>query len=98
MSTLSVYYTPPALADLRRVHRFLAERNKSAADRAVATIHRAVRALSAFPESGRRTPDGDLAHRELLVRFGNSGYVVLYGIEASDIVVVAVRHQREAGY
>jgi plasmid stabilization system protein ParE len=34
--------------------------------------------------------------RELIIPFGRSGYVALFEIEsATDVVVVAVRHQRE---
>jgi plasmid stabilization system protein ParE len=36
--------------------------------------------------------------RELLIEFGESGYVALYLVTDEHIVVLAVRHQREAGY
>jgi ParE toxin of type II toxin-antitoxin system, parDE len=32
------------------------------------------------------------------VPFGNSGYVVLYRYDGSHVVILAVRHAREAGY
>ena len=62
------------------------------------TIRSAVIRLSEFPQSGRGAADLDPNHRELIVRFANSGYVVLYGLDAGDIIVLSVRHQREAGY
>lgn len=38
--------------------------------------------------------------RELVIRFGDSGYVALYRHEPADdaVYVLAVRHQKEAGY
>ena len=38
--------------------------------------------------------------RELLVGFGNSGYVMLYRYEVAEdaVYVLAFRHQKEAGY
>jgi plasmid stabilization system protein ParE len=38
--------------------------------------------------------------REFLIEFGDSGYVVLYRHEGADesIVILAFRHQKEAGY
>ncbi|SCM75730.1 Plasmid stabilisation system family protein (fragment) [uncultured Pleomorphomonas sp.] len=48
---------------------------------------------------GRPLPDlPDL--RELVIAFGESGYVVLYRHEPADdaVYILAFRHQREAGY
>lgn len=37
--------------------------------------------------------------REMLISFGANGYVVLFEIEAKDMVtILAVRHQREDDY
>jgi hypothetical protein len=38
--------------------------------------------------------------RELLIAFGNSGYVALYRHELADnaVYILAFRHQKEAGY
>jgi plasmid stabilization system protein ParE len=36
--------------------------------------------------------------REQFVRFGGSGYVVLYRYDGSQVAILAVRHGREAGY
>ena len=37
-------------------------------------------------------------YRELLIDFGDSGYVALYRHAAGQVTVRALRHQREAGY
>jgi len=36
--------------------------------------------------------------REWIVDFGDSGYVVRYRIDDEAIVVLVVRHQKEAGF
>jgi plasmid stabilization system protein ParE len=38
--------------------------------------------------------------RELLIDFGNDGYVALYRVDAlaNTVTIVAIRHQREAGF
>ena len=40
----------------------------------------------------------DPDYREWPIEFGGSGYVVLYRYHQQTAVVLAVRHQREAGY
>ena len=40
----------------------------------------------------------DPEHRELLIPFGASGYVLVYGVYDDTILVLSVRHQKEAGY
>lgn len=41
-----------------------------------------------------------LEFRELLIGFGDSGYVLLYRFEPQEdvVYVLAFRHQKEAGY
>jgi plasmid stabilization system protein ParE len=92
-----VIWTPAALADVQRLHRFLVSKNPDAARRAVKAIRSGVKTLERQPEVGRPAEDMDPGFREWLVRFGDSGYVVLYRHEAPLVVILAVRHQREAG-
>lgn len=37
-------------------------------------------------------------YREWPIDFGDNGYVVLYRYDGQTAVILAVRHQREAGY
>jgi plasmid stabilization system protein ParE len=64
---------------------------------ALSLIEGALRALRDHPFIGRSVGHG---LRELVISRGRTGYVALYAFdEARDEVVVhAVRHQREAGY
>jgi plasmid stabilization system protein ParE len=84
---------------LERCRRFLAENNPRAAERAARAIERNLALLDTAPDIGR--PVAPLPRlRELVIGFGDSGYVALYRYVADEDVayVLAFRHQKEAGY
>ncbi|XXG19477.1 MAG: type II toxin-antitoxin system RelE/ParE family toxin [Ferrovum myxofaciens] len=37
-------------------------------------------------------------YREWLIDFGDSGYVARYRFDGETVTILAVRHQKEAGY
>ena len=37
-------------------------------------------------------------YREWLIDFGDGGYIALYRYDGETAVILAVRHQKEAGY
>ena len=84
-----------AQSDLARLHAFLADNNPRAADRAVAALIAGLESLENFPERGR--PSGTANVRELIVRFGHSGYVIRYAYRADtdEVVVIRIWHGRE---
>jgi plasmid stabilization system protein ParE len=90
-------YTAKALADLERLTDFLIESDAGAALETVALIEEAVNVLERHPLIGR-----PIEHplRELVISRGRSGYVALYSFEPvhETVLILAVRHQREAGY
>jgi toxin ParE1/3/4 len=91
-------WTPNALADLERAYLFLAEKDEEAATKALDAIDNGALLLEKFPKAGRPAEDLEPEHRELLIPFGASGYVLLYRIENALVCILAARHQREAGY
>lgn len=91
-------WTPQALADVQRLYRFLAGKNIDAAQRAVKAIRQGVKVLTLQPGMGRPIEDLPIEFREWLIDFGDSGYVARYRLDGDAIVVLAVRHQREAGF
>ncbi|MFS2139169.1 type II toxin-antitoxin system RelE/ParE family toxin [Duganella sp. Dugasp56] len=93
-----VRFAPAALRDLERLREFLREKNPTAAKRAAATIIKAIQVLGQQPQIGRPAPEMDAAYRELLIDFGDSGYIALYRYEGDSVTVLALRHQKEAGY
>ena len=91
-------WTPEALRDVQRLRLFLADNSERVATQAVHTIRSHVRVIAEHPEAGRPVVDMDPTFREWFIPFGDSGYVVLYRVEGQAAVVLAIRHQREAGY
>jgi len=94
-----IIVTEGAAQGLRRCRLFLAEKNPQAARRAGETIEHLFALLETEPEIGR--PFDDLPElRELIIPFGDSGYVALYhfDVKADSVYVLAFRHQKEAGY
>ena len=91
-------WTPAALADVARLHDFLKDRNPLAARRAVRAIREGLGLLADQPQVGRPVENMEPEFREWLISFGGSGYVALYHFDGEDAVILAVRHQREAGY
>ena len=91
-------WSPPALADVQRLYRFLAIKDGDAARRAIKTLRAGVKILARQPEAGRPVPDMDPIFREWLINFGTSGYIALYRFDGERATILAVRHQKEAGY
>jgi plasmid stabilization system protein ParE len=94
-----IVVTEGAIVGLERCRRFLAPKNPRAAIRARQQIARNFLLLETTPETGR--PLDDMPElRELIIGFGESGYVALYRYEPDDdaVYLLAFRHQREAGY
>lgn len=91
-------WTPQALADVQRLYRFLSSKNMDAARRAVQAIRQGVKVLTLQPGMGRPIEDLPVEFREWVIDFGDSGYVARYRLDGDVIVVLAVRHQKEAGF
>ena len=94
-----ISYAPRASSDLQRLVDFLddADADPSAAAQTAELIVSAVEALQHHPLLGRPVEWG---FRELVISRGRSGYLALYRYdEARDrVLVLTIRHQREAGY
>ena len=95
----SVIITEGAGRGLERCRQFLSLKNPQVARRAGQTIERQFALLETIPEIGRPFPEMP-EMRELVIGFGDSGYVALYRYEptADAVYVLAFRHQKEAGY
>jgi Plasmid stabilization system protein len=85
---------PPALDDLARLSEFLRETDPGAASETVSLILDGLKVLAIHPLIGRPL---DANRRELVIFRGRSGYVAQYSyrVREDEVVVLAVRHQRE---
>ena len=99
-----VRFAPGALRDLERLREFLRSKNPVAAKRAALVINKTIQLLKQHPQIGRPADEADTepveaqGQCELMIDFGDSGYVALYQYEDGDVIVLALRHQREAGH
>lgn len=100
MHRYSLRLTPEAAADLERLQSFLIKRNVAAAERALLAIENAFHLLQASPFSCRKAWPGDQPLlREIVIPFGDSGYVALFEIDGPrQVTILAVRHEREEDY
>jgi plasmid stabilization system protein ParE len=100
-----VRLTRDAEADLGRLFDFALERELSRdggdltlPEQALAALRAGFATLKTSPFTCRKAGQSPFL-RELIIPFGRSGYVALFEIEdASNVVVMAVRHQLEDDY
>lgn len=92
-------------ADLQRLEDFAIERELSSEipdwttpQRALDAIREGMRLLSWSPYSCRKAELGNGRSRELIVPFGEAGYIVLFEIVGDVVIAGAVRPQREEDY
>lgn len=103
--SIRVRFTRGAEADLERLFDFVLERelardggNLNLPEQALLAIRACIAILKSSPFTCRKVGHSPFL-RELIIPIGRSGYVALFEIEgASDVVVTAVRHQREDDY
>jgi plasmid stabilization system protein ParE len=91
-----ILLAPDAVEDVERLRTFLDQNNPGAAQRALESIWTAIERLQEFPEMGMQTEDAGI--RQIVVRFGSSGYIVRYAVLPGDhdILITRIWHGREA--
>jgi plasmid stabilization system protein ParE len=91
-----ILFSPKAVEDVERLRVFLDRNNPDAARRALASIWAAIDRLQEFPDLGMPTPDADI--RQIVVRFGGSGYIIRYSAlpDERHILITRIWHGREA--
>lgn len=98
-----VRFSASARDDLARLYDHLLDRAATVedldlAEQALGAITGAVESLRRSPFIYRKAGD-DPFLRELVIPFGQSGYVALFEIEdAATVTILAVRHQLEDDY
>ena len=92
-----IIWLPGAARDLARLRGFIGEKNSVAAERAANQIKQAVQVLRENPKIGRLVENTSL-FRELVIPFGRRGYVLRYQEQEGRVIIVRVRHGREAEF
>jgi plasmid stabilization system protein ParE len=93
-----IQWSERAQRDLLRLYRFLAAKSPEAAGRAVDVILLGAMLLEEHPQVGRPITGAPPEFREWIIPFGSSAYIVRYRFDPHQVVVLAVRHGREAGF
>jgi len=93
-----VKWSPQSLRDVARLHEFLFSKSQDASRRAVQAIRAGVKLLGGHPEMGRPVEELPVEFREWVIEFGSGAYGSLYHFDGKEVVILAVRHGREAGY
>jgi plasmid stabilization system protein ParE len=95
MAVVEITYR--ALADFERLFDFIAAEDPQKALEQILSVRKALELLADHPLLGRAVEEG---RRELVLSRGRYGYVAKYRwLVAEDVVLVlAIRHQLEAGY
>jgi plasmid stabilization system protein ParE len=91
-----IVLSPDAVEDIERLRNFLEIKSPDAAQRAMATIFAGIEQLTEFTALGMSTGDADI--RQIVIRFGASGYIVRYSVlaESGDILITRIWHGRES--
>ncbi len=84
---------------MERCRTFLLEKNREASRRAAQVMVQQFQLLVENPDMGRPIEEIPTV-RELIIPFGDSGYVALYRHEPNQdtVYILAFRHQKEAGF
>ena len=93
-----IRWSQAALRDVARLHNFLRSKSVGAATRAVKTIRQGVKILASQPEIGRPIEDLPSEFREWIIEFGHGAYVVLYRYDGKEVLLLTIRHGKQAGY
>lgn len=65
---------------------------------ATTAIRHGLEEMLTFPAAGRPVEDVEPDTRDWLVPFGTGGYVIRYLQQPGQLLIVGIRHMREAGF
>jgi plasmid stabilization system protein ParE len=94
---MKIEWLPGAVFDLQRLREFILPHNADAARRAVSVTRKAVSMLHTNMFIGKPVEDMP-DFRDMVIPFGSSGYLLRYRIEIDTVLIVAVKHGKEAGF
>jgi plasmid stabilization system protein ParE len=91
-----IVYTAAFIDDFERLHTFLNEKNPIAAQKLAALLEEKLELLATIPKAF--TFFGDF--RLYMLEFGSSGYAILYDYaeDVDTIIMLRMKHQKEAGF
>ena len=91
-----IIFSPSSIRDLERLREFLRSKNPVAAKRASLAIVKTIQLLQHQPQIGRPCEDFGTGYRELIIGFGDSGYLATYRYLDNTVTILTIRHQKES--
>jgi plasmid stabilization system protein ParE len=93
---LKLVYSAEAVADLRRLHDFVAEQNPLTARRLSKSLRDGIKRLKQFPRMGRRVrQSADVWAPEEIRDWVTGAYIARYLLLDETIVILRIWHQKE---
>jgi len=91
-----IVYTEAFINDFERLFAFLNEKNPSAAQKLAALLEEKLEVLATIPKAFAFFGE----FRLYMLEFGSSGYAILYDYaeNADKIIMLRMKHQKEAGF
>ncbi len=87
---VNLFYSKPALNDLKNIHDYIAADSKNAAKRFIHRLKERVKILKKYPELGREIyPDKFNNLRQVLYQ----SYRIIYQITDNRIIIITIHHQ-----
>ena len=90
---MRLIYTEEAVADLKRLRDFIAEKNPSAAGKVAAELIKRIDGIRTFPQMGWGV--GKAPDPEIVRDFAFGKYVVRYAVHAKAIAILRIWHHLE---
>ncbi len=94
-NTTTIAWLPEVIDDLVRLRDFIRVKNPAAVKKAAERITSAILILQNNPEVGRPLFEDMAGFRDLIVPFGQGGYVIRYRMHATTCVIIRIWHTKE---
>ena len=93
---MKLVYSPEAVADLRRLHDFVVEKDLLAARRLSKSLREGIKRLKQFPQMGRRVrQSADVWAPDEIRDWVTGTYIARYLLLEETIVILRVWHHKE---
>jgi len=90
---MSLFYTPEAIDDLKRLKAFIGSKNPSAAQQASSELRKGISILKTIPYAGRKVMKAQ--NPEIIRDLSVNKYIVRYLVLDDDIHILRIWHKLE---
>ena len=89
-----------AVRNLDRLQDFLREKSPATSRRMAQAIKKTLKTLIDHPQIGHVIDEMPDDYREIVIKFGKSGYLARYrfDVDTDTVIILAIKHQLELDY